>query len=129
MSESLTLIKYNAFQACSSLESITIPDKVTAIEKQVFSQCTSLKTIVLGASVASIEFHAFNDCEAIESITCKNPTPAELGTEVFPKGNGWDSYTYIIYVPKGTKSEYDSEWTWIKNTGWEKDKITIVEQE
>lgn len=129
----LVSIEKQAFYGNSTLEEVTIPDKVTTIGEAAFSFCTSLKTVVLGASVKSIEKNAFNECKAIESITCKNPTPAELGTEVFPKdysGFGEESYTYIIYVPKDSKSTYDKAWDWVKNKySWMTDNITIVEQE
>ena len=127
--ESLETIGERAFANCEALEEIVIPDKVKRIEDQTFSYCTSLKTVVLGVSVEYVGYHAFNECEAIETITCKNPTPAEYDADAFLKGDGWDSYTYTIYVPKGAKSEYDAKWTWVKNTGWENDKITIEEQE
>lgn len=127
--ESLETIGERAFANCEALEEIVIPDKVKRIEEQTFSFCTSLKTVVLGAGVEYVGYHAFNECEAIESITCKNPIPADFDADTFLKGDSWDNYTYTIYVPKGSKSEYDSKWTWIKNTGWENDKITIVEQE
>ncbi|MBQ3865797.1 MAG: leucine-rich repeat protein, partial [Clostridia bacterium] len=50
-----------AFQNCTGLTGITIPDCVTTIGASAFSGCTALKTISLPDSVRSIGVKAFND--------------------------------------------------------------------
>jgi hypothetical protein len=54
LSESLEEISYGAFVNCTSLETITIPNKVKSIGKIAFGGCTSLKEIHMTDSVTSI---------------------------------------------------------------------------
>ena len=51
-----------AFQDCSGLTSVTIPDGVTSIGKQAFSGCSALVSIVIPDSVTSIGTGAFDGC-------------------------------------------------------------------
>ncbi len=66
---SVTSIGDSAFCRCTSLKSITIPDSVTSIGTSVFSTCTSLTSITIPDSVTSIGDNAFFDCESLTSIT------------------------------------------------------------
>ena len=47
-------IKESAFEECSSLTSITIPNSVTTIEKRAFFNCRSLISVTIGNSVTTI---------------------------------------------------------------------------
>ncbi|MGN1297902.1 MAG: leucine-rich repeat protein [Clostridia bacterium] len=60
---------YYAFQNCSSLTNIEIPDSVTNIESLAFSECTSLSNITIPSSVTSIGDSAFQYCRSLTSIT------------------------------------------------------------
>ena len=55
----VTSIGYKAFQDCTGLTSITIPNSVTSIGGRAFLDCTGLTSITLGNSVTSIEEGAF----------------------------------------------------------------------
>ena len=57
-----------AFNVCSSLRAITIPDGVTSIEYRAFFGCQSLTNITIPASVKSIGTEAFYDCSSLTSI-------------------------------------------------------------
>ena len=64
----MTSIGNGAFNYCTSLTSITIPDSVTSIGNGVFSGCSALTSIIIPDSVTSIGEYAFYDCTSLTSI-------------------------------------------------------------
>ncbi len=69
---SVTSIGDYAFDYCSSLTSITIPDGVTSIGYFAFRRCSSLTSITIPDSVTSIGNYAFSYCYNINLYVYKN---------------------------------------------------------
>jgi len=65
----VTYIGGYAFQGCTALTSVTIPDSVTSIGDLAFSSCTSLTSVTIPDSVTCIGSSAFKSCTALTSGT------------------------------------------------------------
>ena len=65
----VTSIGACAFELCSGLTSVTIPDSVTSIGESAFSFCIGLVSVTIGESVASIGENAFAGCIGLTSVT------------------------------------------------------------
>jgi len=57
-----------AFENCSMLTSITIPDSVTSIGEAAFDGCTGLTSITLPDSLTGIGDYAFFECSGLTSV-------------------------------------------------------------
>lgn len=69
LKEYITAIADYAFEYCTNLTSITIPDNVTSIGDYAFEECTSLTSITIPHSVTSIGYRTFYGCTNLTSIT------------------------------------------------------------
>lgn len=66
---SLSSIGGAAFQECSVLTSIILPDSVTSIGNGAFVGCVALETISLPTSLTTLGQAAFESCQSLETIT------------------------------------------------------------
>ena len=69
----MTTIGEDAFEGCTSLASITIPENVTSIGDYAFSGCTSLGTVYWNATNCrtadrSNYYSIFRDCKALTAV-------------------------------------------------------------
>ncbi|MBO5696910.1 MAG: leucine-rich repeat domain-containing protein, partial [Alistipes sp.] len=65
----VTKIGSHAFQECSCITSVTIPNSVTKIGAYAFNGCTNLVSIIIPDGVTSIEENAFAMCRNLTNIT------------------------------------------------------------
>ena len=65
-------ISSSAFQGCSGLTSVTIPNSVTSILGNAFEGCSGLTFVTIGNSVKSIPYRAFYGCSSLISVTIGN---------------------------------------------------------
>lgn len=80
------VIADGAFEDCTRLASIVIPDKVITIGKTAFLRCYQLTSVKISDSVTTIGGGAFTGCEEITSLI--------IGNSITSIGNGafFDSY-------------------------------------
>lgn len=122
--DKVTYIGEGAFNYCTGLQEAYIGDGVTEIAAKAFAECTALKTVVIGKSIQRIGDQAFNTRSSWDQMTLEKITVLfddiasgsfpvlESGSRgVFPNPGGWDLVSYKIYVPKGTKAEYQKNWS------------------
>ena len=66
--KNITNIGNNAFQGCSSLTTVELPDSLTNIGQDAFDGCTSLTTVELPDSLTSIGNFAFWGCSSLTTV-------------------------------------------------------------
>ena len=102
----LTAIGNEAFQSCTALESIVLPDGLESIGNDSFGLCSSLKNIEIPASVTSIGENAFSSTE-LTSATFRVTTGWKAGSTALSASDLADTTTAASYL----KTNYaSSEW-------------------
>ncbi len=89
---SVTSIGNHAFYGCYGLTSITIPNSVTSIGGSAFYQCYGLTSVTIPNSVTSIGEYAFYNCPGLTSITIPNSVTS-IGANTFRGCSGLTSVT------------------------------------
>ena len=81
-----------AFQGCSGLTSVTIPNSVTSIGDWAFEGCSGLTSVTIPNSVTSIGEKAFYGCRGLTSFTIPNSVTS-IGSSAFTNCIGLTSVT------------------------------------
>ena len=81
------IIKFSAFDGCTSLTTLTIPGSVSVIETRAFSYCNNLTTVVLEEGVTVIDEWAFEGSNRLSSITIPD-SATNIGHDAF-YGTSW----------------------------------------
>ena len=85
-------IGWAAFNNCSGLTSVTIPNSVTFIDNGAFYGCSGLTSVTIGSSVTSIGEWAFSGCIGLTSVKIPNSV-TEIGDYAFQSCTSLTSIT------------------------------------
>ena len=58
-----------AFEGCTKINTLTIPDKVTTLGNYAFNKCEALTSVSFGNGLVSIGNYAFGDCKKLTTVT------------------------------------------------------------
>ena len=106
---SVTSIGQSAFEGCSSLTAINIPEGVTSIGGYAFYDCSSLTTITIPASVTYIESSAFKNSSNLLDVYCYAETLPTANKNIF-QGSNYANAT--LHVPASALDAYKTTVPW-----------------
>lgn len=103
-----------AFEGCTSITAVVIPDGVTEIQDNAFYGCTSLETVTIPSSVTLLRNCAFCDCPNLRAIYFKGDAPQQANyvfdstenvTMYYQDGtsgweNPWHGRPAEVYIPE-----------------------------
>jgi hypothetical protein len=101
----VTSIDTQAFQGCTGLSTIVIPNSVTKIGFAAFANCTSLASVTIPTSVTYIDLNAFYRCTSLKSLIYPGNSVYTLNTaaEGDTAGDGIDDANSLVMIDSGTK--------------------------
>ncbi|MGN1443690.1 MAG: leucine-rich repeat protein, partial [Acutalibacteraceae bacterium] len=109
--DNVKTIPASAFEYCTGLKSITIPNSVTSIGYSAFENCTGLTSVTIPDSVKKIGSEAFSGCNIQIKFTGKPPA---FSSNTFSGLKGTVLYPYKINEWKSViKSKYGGQFTWV----------------
>ena len=98
-----------SFITCPGARKVmTIPNSVTTIGNYAFNGCLSLTSVTIPNSVTTIEYYAFNDCNNLKTIYLQCEVPIKCN----PGFSDNSLKETILYIPVGTKAEYEKVDPW-----------------
>lgn len=99
------IIDKSAFEGCTQLASLKLPDNVTYVGDRAFSNCTALKDLTTGAKCGLIGHQAFEGCSSLTSIKL-NGGLGYIGHQAFKDCislvNGPDMPSTLSFKASGT---------------------------
>ena len=124
-------IETQAFMFCYSLTEVTLPSTLKSIGTYAFYNCNLLRSLVIPEGVESIGSYAFAYCYGLTDVTLPS-TLQSIGEQAFASkylknlisnmqhpctiaSNAFDQVDLAaaaLYVPEGTKSEYQAAPVW-----------------
>ncbi len=96
--EPVTSVGYQAFQNCTSLTSIVLPESIKNIEMRAFQGCRRLSSVMLPDGVETIENWAFTDCYVLSNFKIPGSVKV-IGGYAFQNCKNLTSIT----IPEGVK--------------------------
>ena len=106
--DSVTRIGDRAFESCASLMSVTISNSVTSIGDRAFFGCACLTSVIIPDSVTSVEEYAFYGCNSLTNVTFVNPNNWTAGTTSISSTDLSNPTTAAIYL---TSSYCGYDWS------------------
>lgn len=90
----VTSIGANAFDGCSTLGGVTIPDSVTSIGASAFANCYALANVTIGNGLKNVGDYAFQNCSVLGQVTL----PANVNPPGVDAFAGTPAYFYLYLV-------------------------------
>jgi hypothetical protein len=105
---SVTNIGENAFEECTNLKSVVLPEKLQIIRKGLLKNCYSLQSIEIPSTVEFIYQEAFSNCSSLYEVKALPVTPPFLFE------NSFSNYNITLKVPNDSREVYASTSPWNK---------------
>ena len=105
---SLTDMANRTFYGCTSLKEVTLPDGVTQLMGYNFTNCSALEKVTLPEGITYIGSGAFKNCSALTELTVWAITPPTLRSDAF---TGVSS-SLVVKVPAEGLPAYQTADIW-----------------
>lgn len=106
---SVTSIGAFAFNDCTELTAVTLPNSVTVIGWGAFSGCSNLKSVNMGEGVELIAPEAFAGCSSLNTVKSHNTTAPSIYHASTVDGV---SHTADIFVQPTAINNYKNAFVW-----------------
>jgi hypothetical protein len=110
---SVTAFGLNAFEGCKNLSVLDIPINSTLSQLLTYNflNCSQLNAITIPQSVTAIADGTFTGCSSLNVVNSFRLSPIDLSntTNAF---SGINLSSCTLYVPKGSKTNYDTAAVW-----------------
>lgn len=106
----LDYIGHSAFNNCSSLEEISIPDGVKTLDQYAFYGCSSAETLSLPHTLTKLGDHCFARCS---SLNTEVTIPSSLSGDCAWEGSSFSECTSLVTVHIEDGVSRIGDWTFI----------------